>query len=87
MPKHFQNHVVWSRTLNVYCEVTCDRALNQMLYQIIRGGPLQHGNIINQRLRDFIIPWSPNFVLGPTSKRWLLKIVQVTMKHDPFYAM
>ena len=24
------------------------------------------------------------FCVGPTSKRWFFKIVQVTMKHDPF---
>jgi hypothetical protein len=27
------------------------------------------------------------FCVGPTSKRWFLQIVQVTMKHDPFDAM
>jgi hypothetical protein len=27
------------------------------------------------------------FCVKPTSKRWFLKIVQVTMKHDPFDAM
>jgi hypothetical protein len=26
------------------------------------------------------------FNVRPTSKRWFLKIVQVTMKHDPFDA-
>ena len=27
------------------------------------------------------------FGVGPTSKRWILKIIQVTKKHDPFNAM
>ena len=27
------------------------------------------------------------FSVRPTSKKWFLKIVQVTMKHDPFDAM
>ena len=27
------------------------------------------------------------FCVKPTSKRWFLKVVQVTMKHDPFDAM
>ena len=27
------------------------------------------------------------FCIRPTSKRWFLKIVQVTMKHDPLDAM
>ena len=26
------------------------------------------------------------FCVRPTSKRWFLKVVQVTMKHDPFDA-
>ena len=27
------------------------------------------------------------FFVRPTFKRWFLKIIQVTMKHDPFDAM
>ena len=27
------------------------------------------------------------FYVRPTSKKWFLSIVQVTMKHDPFDAM
>jgi hypothetical protein len=27
------------------------------------------------------------FYVRPTSKRWFFKIVQMTMKHDPFDAM
>jgi hypothetical protein len=27
------------------------------------------------------------FCVRPTSKRWFLKIIQVTMKHDPFHVM
>jgi hypothetical protein len=27
------------------------------------------------------------FCVRPTSKRWFLKIVQLTVKHDPFNAM
>ena len=26
------------------------------------------------------------FCVRPTSKRWVLRIIQVTMKHDPFNA-
>jgi hypothetical protein len=44
-------------------------------------------NRINQRLGAFGVPWSPSFVLRPTSKRWFLKVVQMTMKHDPFDAI
>ena len=27
------------------------------------------------------------FYVKPTSKRWFLKVIQVTMKHDSFVAM
>ena len=32
------------------------------------------------RFRSAMVSW---FCVRPTSKRWFLKIVQVTMKHDP----
>ena len=28
-----------------------------------------------------------SFCIRPTYKRWFLKLIQVTMKHDPFDAM
>jgi hypothetical protein len=33
------------------------------------------------------VPWFSRYRVWPTSKRWFLKIVQMTMKHDPFNAM
>ena len=39
-----------------------------------------------QQLCAFGVPWSAGFHGRPISKRWFLKIVQVTMKHDPFDA-
>ena len=35
-------------------------------------------------IHSAMVSW---FYVRPTSKRWFLKIVQVTMKHDPFDAM
>jgi hypothetical protein len=35
-------------------------------------------------IRNAMVAW---FCVRPTSKRWFLEIVQVTMKHDPFDAM
>ena len=35
-------------------------------------------------IRSALVSW---FYARPTSKGWFLKIVQVTMKHDPFDAM
>jgi hypothetical protein len=35
-------------------------------------------------IRSAMVSW---FCVRPTSNRWCMKIVQVTMKHDPFDAM
>jgi len=41
VPTHLQNEVVWSRDPQVYYEVLCNQALNQMLFQwiSIHAGP------------------------------------------------
>ena len=39
---------------------------------------------INQRLWVFGVSWSPGFVLGLPPRDVFSKIIQVTMKHDPF---
>ena len=44
-------------------------------------------NWTNQRLWAFGVPWSFGVVLGLSPRGGFLKIVQVTMKHDPFDAM
>ena len=57
---------MWSRTLKCSaCEVKCDRALNQMLYQwiCIHVGPHTWQNRRIQQLWTFRVPWSPGFVL------------------------
>jgi hypothetical protein len=36
------------------------------------------------RPRSALVSW---FCVRPTSERWFLKIVQVTMKHDPLDAI
>lgn len=43
------------------------QALNQMLFDChpIHVGPFTQYTIINQRLSDFEVAWSPNFVLDP----------------------
>ena len=73
----------------VYCEVICDQALNQMLFNefLFMWGPhtcLKHSKSIVVRFRSAMVFW---FCVKSTSKRWFLKIVQVTVKHDPFDAM
>ena len=59
--------------LQVQCEVICDRALNQMLFQwiSIHVGPHTWYNGTNQRLE---MPWSSGFVLGlpPRGGFWKL---------------
>jgi hypothetical protein len=54
-----------------------------LLTQVLR----HNKNKINQQLQAFGMPQSPGFCVRPTSKRWLLKIIQVTMKHDWFNAV
>ena len=41
VPTHFQTHVVWSRIFKCSVKATCDRTLNQMLFQwvFIHVGP------------------------------------------------
>ena len=59
----------------VQCEVICDRALNQMLFQWIynHAGPHIWQNIVNQQLWAFGVPWSPGFVLDlpPRDGFWI----------------
>jgi hypothetical protein len=74
----------------VQCEAICDRAFNQMLFQwiSIHVGPHTWYYRLNQRLWAFRVPWFLGFArIRPTFKRWFLRIVQVTVKHDPFDAM
>ena len=66
VPRHLQNHVVWSRTLK--CSVKPHMTgpstrcyFNELLFMQV----LTHDkNRINQRLWTFGVPWSPGFVLG-----------------------
>ena len=71
------------------CKVICDWSLNQMLFQwiLIHVCPQIWLNRINQRWWAFAMLWSPGFVLSLPTRDDFLKIVQVTMKHDPFAAM
>ena len=76
VPRHLQIHAMWSRTLK--CEVICDWALNQMLFnerlfmRVLTCDKLKVMNVGNAMMSQW-------FCVRPTSKRWLLKIIQVTM--------
>ena len=88
IPRHFQNHLVWSQSLKCsvksyvagpstkcyFNKLLFMRALTPWLYRI------------NQWLWAFGVKWSPHFVLGLPPRDGFLKIVQVTMKHDSFDA-
>ena len=81
--------VVWSRILT--CSVkpyvtghSTNCYFNEFMFMRI----LTHEkNIITRRLWAFGMPWSPRFVLGLPPRVKFLKIVQVTMKHDPLDAV
>ena len=91
VPTHFQNHVVWSWALK--CSVKSYATMpsikcyfNECLFMQALWHTWLNG--IKQRLWAFGVPWSHGFVVGlPPSLRWFLKIIQVTMKLDPFDAM
>ena len=66
VPRHFQNHVVWSRTLKCSAKSNVTRPstncyFNEFLFMQV----LTHDkNIIKQRLWAFGVPWTPAFMLG-----------------------
>jgi hypothetical protein len=83
IPRHFQNHVVWSYALKCNVKSRVIVPLNNCYFNefLFMRGPRTWQNIVTQRLWDFGVSWS---CIRPTSKRWFLRIVQVTMKHGPF---
>ena len=85
IPRHLQNHVVWARILN--CSVK-SYVIGPSTICYFNKIPFMHllirdKNRIYQWLWTSGIPCSPTLCVRPTSKRWLLKTIQVTMKeHD-----
>jgi hypothetical protein len=63
IPRHFQNHVLWLWWCSVKSYVT-GTSTNANLMIFHSCGPHTWQNIINWRLWDSIVPWSPDFVLG-----------------------
>ena len=66
IPKHFQNHVVWSRAVkcNVKIYVTMPLTKCYSNESLFMWGPHIWYNIVNQWLWDFKVPWSPGFVFS-----------------------
>ena len=83
-----KNCVVWSRILKCSVKSYVDHACNQILFQwnSIHADPYTWSNKIKQQLWAFRSAMVSRFCVRPTSKRWFLWIVQVTMKHDPLDA-
>jgi hypothetical protein len=86
IPRHLQNHVVWSQTLK--CSVKSDVTrpstkchFNEFLF--MRVLPHETKSMV-VNVRSAMVS---RFCVRPTSKRWFLKLVQVIMNHDPFDAM
>ena len=73
----------------VYCEVTYDRDLNQVLMQwiSIHVGSSHMIKYNKPTIVRFQSAMVFQFRVRPTSRGWFLKTVQVTMKHDPLDAM
>jgi hypothetical protein len=89
VPTHFQNHEVWSQILKCSVKSYATGPSTKCYFkELMFMRILTHDkNRKNKRLWTFRVPWSPTFVLSLPVKNWVFKIVQVTMKHDPFDAM
>jgi hypothetical protein len=89
VPTHLWNHVVWSRTLkcSVKSYVTGSSTkcyLNEFLFMWILKHDKKNFKILNSivvSVWSAMVSW---FCVRSTSERWFLKIIQVTMKQDPF---
>jgi hypothetical protein len=66
VPRHLQNHVVWSRTLmcSVKSYVTGPSTKCYFNECLFRQVFTYDKNRLNQRLWAFGVPWSPSFVVG-----------------------
>ena len=64
IPRHLQNHVVWSRILKCSVKSYVTKPITKCHFSVRSAMASQ-------------------FCVRRTSKRWFLKIVQVTMRHDP----
>ena len=78
----------WSVVVDpqVLCEVICDQVLNQLLfsmnfYSCRSSCMMKQNKAVVVSVQSAVVS---QFCVRPTSKRWFLKIIQVTMKHDPF---
>ena len=85
VPTHLQNHVVWSRVFK--CSVkpyvtwpSTQCYFNEFLFTHV----LTHDKVESTTMSVWSDILSRFCVIRPTSKRWFLRTVQVTIKHDPF---
>ena len=88
VPTHLRDHVVWSWAFR--CGVkSCVTVPSTKCYfddfLFVRGPHTSQNMIIQPTVVRFQSAVVSRFCVRPTSKRWLLKIAQVTMKHDPFW--
>ena len=88
IPTHFQNHAVWPRTLkyNVMSYATGPSTKCYSINFYSRESP----HMIKLNKPMVVSVWSAMVswvCVRPTSKRWFLKLVQVTIRHDPFDTM
>jgi hypothetical protein len=86
VPTHLHNHVVWSRILKCSAKSYETRPSTNCYFNEFLFTRVPHTYEIRryQRLWAFGMAWSPGFVLGLPPKGGFRKIVQATMKHDPF---
>ena len=89
VPTHLPKHLVWSQILKCGVKSYVTRSsTNSYFNEFLLMWVLNHDKLENQWLCVFGVPYMVSrLCVKPTSKRWFMKIVQVTMKHDPFDVM
>ena len=87
---HLQSHVVvWSQTFSYsvksYVTKLSTKCLfNECFYSCRSSHMMKYNKSMLVSVRSVMVSW---FCVRPTSKRWLLRIVQVTLKHYLLDAM
>ena len=79
VPTHPQNHVVWSRTLKCSVKPYVIGPSTKCYFKC-NFYSCGSSHMINVSIQSVMIS---RFGVRPTFKRWFLKIIQVTMKHNP----
>jgi hypothetical protein len=86
--RHLQKHVVWSQILKCSMKPYVMRPSTKCQFsEFLFMWVLIHDKIIQINICKHLECHVSRCCSRPTSKRWFLKIIRLTMKHDPLDAM